>query len=185
MADLSRVAEFIGMRPARTAATTLLAVGLLGLTAAPVQAHTTLQNAVPGIGSTVAPPSQVVLTYADPVRLPRVIVTDAGGGHHESGKAFAVDNQVTEKVGGTLPNGTYTVGWRVVAVDGHPVEGTYRFTVTGSNAPPLPPAKGGGSVSSGGSKTGRWWIWLVVMLGAAVVTGVVLLRRSLRTAEEE
>lgn len=173
------------MRPARTTATAVLAAILLGLTAAPAQAHTTLQNAVPGIGSTVAPPSEVVLTYADPVRLPQVIVTDAGGGRHESGKAFAVDNKVTEKVGGALPNGTYTVGWRVVAVDGHPVEGTYQFTVTGSNAPPLTPAKSGGTGSSGGSSTGVWWIGLVVLLAAAVIAGVVLLRRSLRTADGE
>lgn len=168
---------------------TALALGAtaltVGLAATPVQAHTTLQSASPGIGSTVSPPSEIALTYADPVRLPQVILTDANGVRHEQGRAFAIDNKVTEHVQGVLPNGLYTVAWRVVAVDGHPVEGTFTFTVTGSTAAPISAKSGGsGGQSGSGSGTSPWWIGLVVLLALGVGAGVVLLRRSLKATDE-
>lgn len=161
-----------------------LAVGTaLALTAAPASAHTTLTAASPAKDATVSAPSQVVLTYADPVRLPRVIVMDASQKQYQSGTAQAVDNKVTQAVNGGLPNGKYTVGWRVVASDGHPVEGTYTFTVTGSagTAQPVAPAPSAASATSAedsGGSSGWLWIGVIVLVIALAGGAVAWLRRS-------
>jgi hypothetical protein len=113
---------------------------------------------------------------------------DAVGGHHESGKPQAVDNQVTEQVAGVLAPGVYTVGWRVVAPDGHPVTGEYRFTVksggnttspapTASRASPAPTASPAARPAERSSGAGWWWIGLVVLLVALAGGGVALARR--------
>jgi copper resistance protein C len=167
-----------------TAAATAAALAGVLVTATPAQAHTTLTSSDPAKGSTATSPAQIRLTYADPVRFPGVVVRDAKGGHHESGKPNAVDNHVTQQVAGTLAPGVYTVGWRVVAEDGHPVTGEFTFTVKGG---------GGGSSSSASaapattqpaaqtekhtSSAGWWWIGLVILIVALAGGGVALARR--------
>jgi methionine-rich copper-binding protein CopC len=167
-------------------ATAAAAAALLGVvaTAAPAEAHTTLTWSDPAKGATMASPAQIRLTYADPVRFPGVIVTDAKGGHHESGKPSAVDNHVVQQVNGVLAPGPYTVGWRVVAEDGHPVTGEFTFTVkneagSGSSvapaaqAPSAPAARPAEHTSS----AGWWWIGLAVLVVALAGGGLALARR--------
>ncbi|MDN3351834.1 copper resistance protein CopC [Actinomadura sp. DC4] len=165
-----------------------VATALLGVlvTAAPAEAHTTLTSATPGKGATVTAPAQIRLTFADPVRFTGVVVEDATGGHHESGKSQAVDNHVTEAVAGTLAPGVYTVGWRVVAPDGHPVTGEYKFTVkagggaasTAPTTPAVAPAtQPATSAEKKTSSAGWWWIGLVVLVVALAGGGLALARR--------
>jgi methionine-rich copper-binding protein CopC len=165
----------------RTMLTITVTAVLAGvISATPASAHTALQSASPADGTTVKPPTQVVLTYADPVQFTQVVVTDTAGRQYQSGKPVNVDNTVTENLSATPPNGRYTVAWRVVAPDGHPVEGTYKFTVTGSGAtaPAAAPAATGRPAGSS-SGTSLWWIVLIVLLiAAAAVGGVLLLRKS-------
>ncbi|QXJ23263.1 copper resistance protein CopC [Actinomadura graeca] len=170
---------------ARTAAAGA-AVALVALGAAPASAHTTLKSADPASNSTVAPPSKIVLTYADPVMVPQVVLTDASGGRHEAGKAQAVDNTVTETVSGTLPNGVYTVGWRVVATDGHPVKGSFTFTVKGSTSPqaqtsapaPGPSTAPAAAGEDSGGSSGWLWIGLGALVVALIGGGVAWSRRA-------
>lgn len=167
----------------RLAAGVLAAGTVLALTAAPASAHTTLTSASPAKDATVAAPSEIALTYADPVRLPRVVVMDASKKQYQSGSARAVDNKVTQAVDGALPNGKYTVGWRVVASDGHPVEGAYTFTVAGSSAVarPAAPAPSPASATSGedsGGSSGWLWIGLIVLVIAVAAGSVTWFRRS-------
>lgn len=162
--------------------------------AAPAEAHTTLTSSDPAKGATVAPPSRIRLTFADPVRFTGVVVLDAHGGHHESGKSQAVDNHVTEAVAGVLTPGVYTVGWRVVAPDGHPVTGEYKFTVKGgasptasssssssapatSAAPSTPATQPAAQTEKKSSSAGWWWIGLVIAVLALAGGGVALARR--------
>ncbi|MFB9836355.1 copper resistance CopC family protein [Actinoallomurus acaciae] len=163
------------------------AAALLGVlaTAAPAEAHTTLTSSDPAKGASVAAPAQIRLTYADPVRFPGVVLLDAKGGHHETGKASAVDNHVTQQVGGGLAPGVYTVGWRVVAEDGHPVTGEYKFTVKGGGspsaasgvAPSSAPASPAAEPAQHTSSAGWWWIGLVVVVLAVIGGALALLRR--------
>jgi methionine-rich copper-binding protein CopC len=179
-------------RPSVRLAAAVAGASLLGAvaTAAPAQAHTTLTWSDPGKGKTVtASPAQLRLTFADPVRFPGVVLTDAKGGHHESGKPSAVDNHVVEQVAGVLPPGVYTVGWRVVAEDGHPVTGKFTFTLKGeptgtsSSSAPSPassnPAPAGQNVATPTktSSAGWWWIGLALVIVALAAGGITFLRR--------
>ncbi|HEU5161160.1 MAG TPA: copper resistance CopC family protein [Streptosporangiaceae bacterium] len=175
------------MRAIITALTTLVTITVttvvIGVVSAgPASAHTALRSASPADGASVRPPAQIVLTYNEPVQFTRVLVTDAAGRQYQSGRPVNVDNTVTENIASPLPNGRYTVAWRVVASDGHPVEGTYQFTVSGSaaSAPAAaPPAAAPGDPAGGGSSgTGMWWIVLIILLIAAAGGAAVLLRQS-------
>ncbi|MCW2937319.1 MAG: copper resistance protein CopC [Actinomycetia bacterium] len=167
------------MRATQICAAAAVALLAVVVCAGPASAHTSLQNASPGIGSTAGPPNLVVLTYADPVRLTQVLISDTAGRHYQSGPSFAVDNTVTERIASTLPNGLYTVAWRVVSPDGHPVEGTYQFTVAGSTAAALAPVQAAGQTNTPAG-TSVWWIGLVVLLVVGVGAGVVVVRRGLK-----
>jgi copper resistance protein C len=169
------------------------AAGLL--TAAPAVAHTALTAADPAKGSTVPSPARIKLTFTEPVRFPGIVLLDAGGHHHESGKARAAGATVTEQVAGVLPAGVYTVGWRVVAEDGHPVTGDYRFKVAGGAVPS--PAPAGASPAAGSPVSGAatpsstpvarrttdasgaswWWVGLGAVIVAAAAGGAGLFRR--------
>lgn len=171
------------MRLAATAAVAAALTGVL-LTAAPAEAHTTLTSSNPAKGARVVSPAQIRLTFADPVRFTGVVVTDAHGGHHESGKSRAVDNHVTEAVAGPLAAGAYTVGWRVVAPDGHPVTGEYKFTVKGGGAssaapttPTAPATQPSAEPVKHTSSTGWWYIGLALVVVALAGGGMALARR--------
>jgi methionine-rich copper-binding protein CopC len=169
------------------------------LMATPADAHTTLTSAVPAKGAKVPSPAQIKLTFAEPVKFPGVVVLDAKGGHHESGKAHAAGATVTEQVAGVLPAGVYTVGWRVVAEDGHPVTGDYKFTVVGGSSPsPAPasvtasssaPAAAAPSSTPAAQRTGNtsgaswWWVGLgaVIIVGSAGGAELYRKRRATRT----
>ena len=131
-----------------------------------------------------------MLTFTNSVPLPQVVVTDAGGTAYQSGAPQATDNKVTQPLNGTLPNGTYTVAWRVVSADGHPIKGTYKFTVEGSTAqspasttsgaaspPPPSPTVGTSGGSDDGGASGWLWIALAAVAVVAVAGGVAWARR--------
>jgi methionine-rich copper-binding protein CopC len=161
-------------------AATLGVAALTGvLTAVPAAAHTSLISAAPASGSAVRPPADIELTYGEPVRFVGVVVLDARGGHHESGRPRVVDAKVTQPVAGTLPNGAYTVGWRVVAPDGHPVSGRYRFTVEAGGAS-LTPATPTAASRQGGepSRAGWWWVGLAALLLAGTAGGIARIRQG-------
>jgi methionine-rich copper-binding protein CopC len=176
----------------------LLVAAMIGVGAVPASAHTALKSSDPEKGAEVAPPTEITLTYTQSVRLPRVVLTGEDGKRHESGSAQVSGDTVTQAVNGTLPNGTYTVGWRVVSADGHPVSGKFEFTVKGSSAstaaPSESPAPGAGAAGttgapstaaspaagqeqdSGGS-SGWLWIGLGAVVIALGVGGVIWARR--------
>ncbi|RKS79084.1 hypothetical protein BZB76_0525 [Actinomadura pelletieri DSM 43383] len=181
-------------RGATRVAAGAVAVGtVLAMTATPALAHTRLTSSDPKKNASIASPQQIVLTYSDSIRLPRVILTGASGEQESQvGKAEAVDNKVTLPITGTLANGKYTVGWRVVSADGHPVTGSYSFTVEGSStgagtstapsaqpaAPAPSPSNASATEESDGGSSGWLWLGLIALIGAALVGAVAWLRRS-------
>ncbi|HEY8481893.1 MAG TPA: copper resistance protein CopC [Spirillospora sp.] len=159
--------------------------------ASPASAHDSLTGSSPKKDATVESPAEIELTFSGAVRLPRVIVTDASDRQYQSGSPKAVDNTVTQAIGGTLPNGRYTVAWRVVSSDGHPIQGTYTFTVKGSpagaaapsSAPaepaaPEPSPSNAGAAGETGGASGWLWIGAIALVIVAAVGAVVWLRRS-------
>ncbi|HUR02200.1 MAG TPA: copper resistance CopC family protein [Nonomuraea sp.] len=112
----------------------LAALVLLG-TAGPALAHDALKSSDPAKDATVESIDKVRLEFTSPVRIPVVIVRGPGGTAYQSGDPQAGGKVVTQELKGTLPNGKYTIAYRVVSSDGHPIEGEIPFTVKGAPSP--------------------------------------------------
>ncbi|MGT2464273.1 copper resistance CopC family protein [Sinomonas atrocyanea] len=173
----------------------LAAAVLLGAPAA--QAHDVLESTDPANGATVAAvPASVVLTFDHtPIGVgTEILVKDPTGTNQADGPAKIVDNNVTQALKPGAPAGTYTVVWRVVSSDSHPIEGTFTFTArapgSGSTAPG--PATGAAATAAAPAPAaaptgGGWVLWLVIAAAAvlAVVVGAFFVRRALARASEE
>ncbi|MEV0163471.1 copper resistance CopC family protein [Nonomuraea fuscirosea] len=123
------------------ALTAMLAAALLVFgTAAPALAHDALKSSSPAKGAKVTSLDEVTLEFSAKVRLPFVIVRGAGDAQHQSGKPEVDGAVVTQAVDGPLPDGKYTIAYRVVSSDGHPIEGEIPFRVEGSTPSPSPSA---------------------------------------------
>ncbi|WP_323376037.1 copper resistance protein CopC [Streptomyces sp. RB17] len=129
---------------------TLLCAGLLLLllgTAAPASAHAALRTTDPADGTLLrTAPRHVTLTFTESVGL----LTDSfrvydptnhplrtGPAEHAPGRSDTARVSLPAK----LADGTYTVAWRVVSADSHPVSGALTFSVgtrTATTASPAP-----------------------------------------------
>jgi copper resistance protein C len=131
------------VRAARAAAAALLAVAAIILPAAPALAHNQLASSQPGQNTRVAEsPEEIVLEFTERLNADytTIVITDSAGAQ------MPVDGPEVDQQRGTvrpvqpLPDGVYTVAYRVVSADGHPVQGAYRFAVnaplTDAGAPP-------------------------------------------------
>jgi copper transport protein len=127
-------------RAARRVATRL-AVALVALIAVPAAAaHATVVSTSPENNEVVpTSPAQVTVTYSEQVETAfgalRVFNgdgdrVDKGALQRPSGESVAV------ALNDDLPNGTYTVTWRVVSADTHPIQGAFVFHVGAAGANP-------------------------------------------------
>ncbi|MFJ7181485.1 copper resistance protein CopC [Streptomyces massasporeus] len=103
--------------------------------AAPASAHAALRGSDPDDGSVVKrAPRHVTLTFTESVGLFddsfRVFGPDQRRVHTDEA-THADGRSDTARVGlpGKLAQGTYTVAWRVVSADSHPVSGAFTFSV--------------------------------------------------------
>jgi methionine-rich copper-binding protein CopC len=183
----------------------VLALGGVLATATAASAHDRLESASPKPGSAVAaPPAAVTLTYSEAVfRLGGRVQVVGPAGDVADGQPQFKDKVVTQPIRPDAPGGTYTVRWQVTSSDGHPIAGTYTFTIrqaaaTATSAPagttppatgePTPTATAGVSPagdpaaddqgSSTGLVIGVTAIAAVVLLGAAGVVVWTGRRRS-------
>jgi copper transport protein len=104
------------------------------LPAGAASAHAVLDNSVPVSGATlVDSPSQIVLDFDEPVETaPGFIRLFASDGSRESLPAIARDPSDSSIVRVDLPrldDDTFVVTYRVVSLDGHPVDGAITFQV--------------------------------------------------------
>ncbi|MFJ6690929.1 copper resistance protein CopC [Streptomyces sp. NPDC091294] len=112
----------------------LLVLLLLG-GAGPASAHAALSYTDPGDGAVLQrAPGHVTLTFSESVSLrdDSFRVLDPGGHRVRTGAAGHADGRSdTARVAlpGELGEGTYTVAWRVVSADSHPVSGAFTFSV--------------------------------------------------------
>jgi copper transport protein len=123
----------------RRAVVLLVALAALAVPAA-ASAHAGLIRTDPAPNSVVdGSPSQVSLTYTEPVepRFAIVSVTDPSGQQVTSGPPTRPGGTTLVVPLRTLQPGWYLVFWRVVSQDGHPVRGAYTFAV-GPNPGPAP-----------------------------------------------
>jgi methionine-rich copper-binding protein CopC len=94
-------------------------------------AHALLDHAQPRVGNKVAePPREVTLWFTQKLEpaFSTITVTNAAGDRVDTGKTRVNGTQmsVTLRPGGT---GTYHVTWRVLSVDTHTTDGSFKFQV--------------------------------------------------------
>ena len=165
---------------------------LLGLVvlAGPASAHTELESSSPAEGASIAAaPTQVQLTFGEPVTLPpdAVKVTGRDGTAWKVGTPSVAGGVVTVPVTPAGPAQAYTLTWQVVAKDGDNVTGTVHFTLTAaasSEAAPTTSVAAAAQTTAPSSPAPTTtvdavgipsWIWIlvaVVGLLAVIIVGV-------------
>ncbi|WP_457972720.1 copper resistance CopC family protein [Arthrobacter sp. D1-17] len=127
------------IRQLLTAVLAAVTFAALLFAAGPASAHDAAEASSPSDGATVAtPPAEVSITFNQaPLGLgSQVRISDPAGTDWADGKVEIVDNVATQKLREGAPAGKYTVQWRVVSSDSHPIEGTFSFTATAGAAGP-------------------------------------------------
>lgn len=155
------------------------------VTAPPASAHAALLGSTPKADARVTSPRDTVtLRFDEAVQatFSAVRVAGPGGQRVDSGDPSVVDNEVTQPITGFPQAGRYTVAWRVVSADGHPVSGEFGFMVAASAVSSPAPAAGSSSRRAGhaahagdpsfGQRHGGH---LLIGLAVVVVGGGVLL----------
>lgn len=172
----------------------LLALAGIGLLAAagPASAHAALIGSDPAAGASMAAgPQQVSLTFSEPVQPGFTVVTVVGpdGRQWQAAEPTADGAVVSVPVRPLGPAGEYTIGYRVLSADSHPVQGSISFTLTepgpaaaaAPSAAPAPadaaPAATDSPAAAGGGAP--IWPWLVGA-GVLLVLGVVAALRFSR-----
>ena len=170
----------------------------------PVLAHAGILKASPEYDESVSkPPEQVRIQFNESVEAafsPLEV-------YNQQGKRVDLDDARTDPdnsdilVAGlepNLPDGAYSVKWRVTSADGHPIDGEYKFTAKGAGGSQKPQEAGTGeqeqAVSqenpkpaeredsgSGSRSANSIWLYSGIGLGALAVValvGVALQRRG-------
>ncbi len=160
---------------------TVLVLLVLG-SAAPASAHAALRSSDPGAGSVVGTaPRHITLTFTESVGLlddsfrvysPDNHRVELGEPQHADG---ASDTARAALPAG-LADGTYTVAWRVVSADSHPVSGAFTFSL-GAPSPTPPPAPADHAehpVTKSLYDTGRFlaYIAAALLIGTAAFTAL-------------
>jgi methionine-rich copper-binding protein CopC len=150
--------------------------------ASPAIAHNSLIGSNPEDGAELAAgPQQIELRFDQPVQagegLNTIAVLGPGNDRWEAGPAVVASNVVTAPVRPLGPAGVYTIGYRILSADGHPVSGELRFTLTqagtGTPAPAAPQAGAPDGGNGGGIPT---WLW-IAGAGVLLAAGLVLALR--------
>ncbi|KOX35235.1 copper resistance protein CopC [Saccharothrix sp. NRRL B-16348] len=145
-------------------------------TAAPAFAHNVLVSSDPKDGSRLeAGPAAITLTFDQAVqageKFNTITVTGPEGTRWEAaGEPTVKNNSVVFPVRPLGPAAEYTVGYRILSADGHPVTGSLKFTLTkagsGTPAPAAESAAQDPASTSSGAGGVPIWVWIV---GAAVL----------------
>jgi copper transport protein len=166
----------------------LLAVAVTAF-ARKADAHAIVRETTPAVDSIVpTSPPRVLMRFNEPVELAfgAIRVHDSEGRRVDEGQARHVGNRETVAVAleDGLPNGTYTVTWRVVSADGHPVDEAFVFHVGAPGERPegiadelLGGEAGAGPLEGALAGAARWLVFvsLLVLVGAATCTRLLRL----------
>lgn len=176
-------------RTRSTAAALLLFCALWSVPSA-ASAHDALVRTTP-VGDVTTAPDAVQLDFNEPprARFSVVHVTGPDGRRRDAGALSVRNDTVTQPLAGSRPAGRYTVDWRVVSADGHPVSGQWQFTVSAAASvlptptAPAGPAAAPADAGGGGGHLGHVALAVVavVLLGLSWVAEQVWKRRTTRS----
>ncbi|WGW11239.1 copper resistance protein CopC [Saxibacter everestensis] len=122
------------------AAVSAVALLTVGLFAVPASAHDRLVSSSPADGETVKEaPGWIELNFSSTVKeIGSEVQVNHEGTDVSAGELAVEDTKLTVALPTDLKDGDYTVVWRTVSSDGHPISGEYSFEI----------ATGGGSSAS-------------------------------------
>ncbi|MEJ8671816.1 copper resistance CopC family protein [Streptomyces sp. MS1.AVA.1] len=174
---------------ARGIAVPTAVLAILAVAAPQAVAHTELDVSSPGAEATLAGlPPRVRLTFSDEMtqKYAKVAITGPDGKSAGTGEPDVQGKTVTLPLETGSPAGRYTVGYRVVSADGHPVSGSYTFTVKAADrpspsprteqpadAPPSPAARAGQADAADGESAGTTTFALVGGGALALIVAAV------------
>ncbi|AHH96444.1 copper resistance CopC family protein [Kutzneria albida] len=173
----------------RVTTCTGLVAALIGLNlvlgVAPASAHNVLVSSDPPDGASIsAGPNRVQLSFDLPVEhgLTTLVVTGPDGGSHwEGGPPTVSGGVVSAPLSPLGPAGRYTVDYRIISADGHPVSGRIGFQLTtagrGTPVAALEHAAPVARASSADEASVPPWVWLAGV--AAVIAGGAILAHRL------
>jgi len=163
----------------------LAGVLLVAVAAGPAAAHTTLLFADPAVGGAVpGSPTVITLVFDEPVTLgdaPVMLSDDRrqpirlGPARSEQG-----DRVLAVPVTDHLTGGIFEVRWQVVAADGDPVGGDYRFGVgpatelTSTSSPPGDPQRQSPALVA--SSVLRWLLFAALSVALGGMVGARMIR---------
>nr|WP_245996832.1 copper resistance protein CopC [Streptomyces armeniacus] len=150
---------------------------LLG-TAAPASAHAVLTGSDPADGAVVgSAPKEVTLTFSEGVSMSddSIRVLDPDGERADTGELIDLCSGDLVRYGtslrGGLPDGTYTVAWKAVSADSHPVSGAFTFSIgaPSKTSVGLPQQEAGGGTVGFLYDVGRYaaYAGFVLLVGGA------------------
>ncbi|WP_410872971.1 copper resistance protein CopC [Nocardia sp. A7] len=122
----------------RTATLFAAVFAALALTAGPAAGHAALSGSDPAAGARIdTAPTRVTLTFNEAIQLSFASLTVLGpdGTHYEGGDLRANGSDLSTDLRALGAAGQYTVGFRVVSEDGHPIQGSYSFELTRAATP--------------------------------------------------
>ncbi|RDG38109.1 copper resistance CopC/CopD family protein [Streptomyces corynorhini] len=118
-------------------------------------AHAALTGSTPGDGAVVATaPKDIVLSFSEQVALgdDSIRVLDPDSKRVDTGKVLDLSGGGSVRYGiglnPDLTDGTYTVAWRAVSADSHPISGAFTFSIgaPSKNTATLPTEQAGGGL---------------------------------------
>lgn len=138
-----------------------IAVGLTTAFAGTAAAHTSLTGSDPAEAATVTQaPTTVTLTFNQEVSVlnPVIVVTGPDSTQYQVGTVIVDRDSATTGLNPLGTAGTYSVAYRVISADGHPVEGQYTFEYAAQPSQPAEatpePAAAPTSTAGGAAGTG-------------------------------
>ncbi|HEV7629358.1 MAG TPA: copper resistance protein CopC, partial [Streptomyces sp.] len=143
--------------------------------AAPASAHAVQTDSTPAEGSVVSSaPRQITVTFSEEVSMSdgSIRVLGPDGKPVDDGKVRVIEGEKVKRGVGLksdVPDGTYTVAWKAVSADSHPVGGAFTFSV-GS------PSETSAQIPEGGEDSGVGMIDVLYQGGRyAAYAGFILL----------
>jgi copper resistance protein C len=154
------------------------------LFAGPASAHTSLISTAPEANESLTElPTQIVIIADGSIQEPgtAIVVTGPDGSRVDDGSTQVEGSSVLVGLGPSTQSGTYTVNYRLVAEDGHALEGSYGFAVAGEPTPtPTPtPTETDEPVEDESGPSGSL-AWILVAALIAAITSLALLTRAAR-----
>lgn len=174
-----------------------------GTMASPAGAHADLLSTDPADGSSLsAPPAQVSLTFSEALvpETVNVAVSNAMG-PLQAIEPRTQGDTVTVPWPAEVGDGDYTVAYRVVSEDGHPIEGQFAFTVdsgaaaadtadASAQAPAMPVAASAAASEAPYEPTGPEdgsvdWVMVIVVMAFGIAAFSALLIAGRRNARRK